>query len=74
MNGKEYVNIHLFDLMFLIEKASIYIRNHKSKEYSMKLWEDRIEEIKEKCNFDDLIREIGDNYNYHLFLLLNHII
>ena len=61
MNEQENVNFHLFDLEFIIDKASLYVRNLKNEHSSMKLWEDRIEEIKSKCNFDTLI--IGKN-NY----------
>lgn len=63
MEEKEYVNIHIFDLKFLIDKASFYIRNLKNEKYSMKLWEDRIEEIKSKCNFNTLSK---NNYEYEL--------
>ena len=73
MNEKEDVNINLFDLKFLIEKASYYIGNLKDEHYSMKLWEDRIEEIKSKSNFDELM--IGrNNYAYELKYLKDIII
>ncbi len=65
MNEKKDVNINLFDLKFLIDKASSYIYNLKDEHNSMKLWEDRIEKIKSKCNFDELM--IGrNNYAYEL--------
>ncbi len=66
MSEEEYVKIHLFDLKFLLGKASIYIRDLTNEEYSMKLWKDRIEDIKVKCNFDELMREMGSNYDYEV--------
>ena len=64
MNEKEDVNINFYDLVFLLEKVSNYIKTFKrsgtNQEYgrdSMKLWEDRIKKIKSKCNYDELIRE-----------------
>ena len=73
MNEKKDVNINLFDLKFLIDKASYYIWSRKEEHYSMKLWEDRIEEIKTKCNFDELMAR-RDNYEYELRYLKDIII
>ncbi|GAH26556.1 unnamed protein product [marine sediment metagenome] len=39
MNEKEDVNINLFDLKFLIEKATYYVRSLKDERNSMKLWD-----------------------------------
>jgi hypothetical protein len=48
MSKTNYVKIHPCDFIFLLEKAELYIRYKKASVGSMKLWEDRIEEIKHK--------------------------
>ncbi|MHA1694957.1 MAG: hypothetical protein ACTSVV_14750 [Promethearchaeota archaeon] len=67
MDKTDDVKINLFDLAFLIEKVSLYLRGLKDKDYSMKLWEDRIKKIKLKCKFDELIRnKFPERYEYEL--------
>lgn len=67
MNENKDMNINLFDLKFLIDRASSYVYNLKNERYSMKLWEDRIEEIRLK--FNELIRGKGESYETYAYEL-----
>ena len=79
MDEKEYVDVHIFDLKFLLDKASLYIRNLKNEEYSHR--EKRVKsimiEINRELYMDETTGEKNNSFveiKSDIFTLISQII